>query len=148
MAIAALAVAQQPVPTVHALRPYNPDSLTIPAAGKNITYYGGPIMHTGADVYVIYYGSWTSTQQGIINGFLSTLGGTSLFNINTTYYDNASPKNFVENVVNFNSSTNTYVDNYSQGKTVNDSTIQTIVSNAISGGHLPNDTLGVYFVLT
>jgi hypothetical protein len=47
------------------------------------------------------------------------------------------------------STKNDYHDNYSLGKALSgDGAIQTIVSKAISGKHLPADTNGIYFVLT
>ena len=39
-------------------------------------------------------------------------------------------------------------DNYSRGKVLDDADILSIVSSAISGGHLPSDPNGIYFVLT
>lgn len=41
-----------------------------------------------------------------------------------------------------------YTDSYSQGKRLSDSRVQAVVSNAISNGHLPKGTNGIYFVLT
>ena len=44
---------------------------------------------------------------------------------------------------------NDYHDNYSLGKSLSgDAQIQQIVADAISGGHLPGNSNGVYFVLT
>ncbi len=37
---------------------------------------------------------------------------------------------------------------YPYGTSLSDANIQSIVSDAIVGGHLPNDTTGIYFVLT
>ena len=39
-------------------------------------------------------------------------------------------------------------DSYSQGTSLSDAQIETVVSSAISGGKLPKDTNGIYFVLT
>ncbi len=58
--------------------------------------------------------------------------------------------------MNYNSSTNSYQDYQNSGNDYQtlgtqlngDAAIQTIVSDAINGGHLPADTNGVYFVLT
>ena len=146
LCLAGVAVAQDSS-HVHFSRVYDPNR-TAPAASANITYYGGPIIHGGVNVYVIYYGSWTTSQQSIINTWLQHLGNSPLWNINTTYYDTATPANFVSTAVNFNATTNTYIDLYSLGKTLTDAQTQSIITNAINGGHLPNDTQGVYFVLT
>jgi Phosphate-induced protein 1 conserved region len=121
--------------------------LTVSPPATQIYYGGGPVMSGSTNVYVVYYGTWSTTSQNIINAWLQHLGGTTLYNINTTYHDSTGAG--VQNVVNYNPTTNSYHDNYSLGKSLTDASIQTIVSNAIRGGHLPNDaTNGVYFVLT
>jgi hypothetical protein len=152
MLLASLAVSQDALPEgarkAHFARVYNPNAPAAPPA-STMTYYGGPIMSGNADnIYIVYYGTWTSGDKRIINSWAATIGGSPLYNANTTFYDNASPNNFIQNVVGFNYNTHTYDDNYSLGKNLNDANIQTIVANAISGGHLPNDVNGVYFVLT
>ena len=111
-----------------------------------IDYHGGPILNVGTSVYIVYYGSWPTISQQIINSFIGNLGGTPLHNIQTTYYDAAGVH--IPNTIKFNHKTNTYHDNYSLGKNLTDANVQTIVSNAIAGNHLPNDVNGVYFVLT
>ena len=114
------------------------------ASATGISYHGGPVMTAAfTNVYYIYYGTWTATQKSILNGFMQTLGGTPIFNINTTYYNSAGAK--VKNAIVL---AGTYADNYSMGKTLSDAGVKTIVSNAINGGHLPKDGNGVYFVLT
>jgi hypothetical protein len=112
-----------------------------------IYYGGGPIMGGYTNVYVIYYGTWSTTSRNIINGWLQHIGGSSYYNVDTRFQQSNGIN--VQNVVNYNPTTNSYSDNYSLGKSLTDATTQTIVSNAIRGGHLPNDpTNGVYFVLT
>jgi hypothetical protein len=39
-------------------------------------------------------------------------------------------------------------DNYSQGTTLTDAKVKSVVSSAITSGRLPKDTNGIYFVLT
>jgi hypothetical protein len=133
-------------PRVHIVRPYGQQSAPPPA--QTITYNGGPILNStsGVNVYVVYYGTFTSTDTSVLNGMLSTLGNTPLYKINTTYFD--SSMTHINGIVNFNSTTNVFNDNYSLGKNLSDANVQTIVKNAINGGHLPNDTNGIYFVLT
>jgi len=114
-----------------------------------MTYYGGPIMSgTANNIYIVYYGNWTSGDKRIINSWATNIGASPLYNANTTFYDNASPNNFIQPVVGFNFVTHTCNDLYSLGKHLNDANIQTIVANAISSGCLPNDVNGIYFVLT
>ena len=115
-------------------------------AGLNITYNGGPIMNGNNSVYVVFYGTWSSNARTIIEKFLENLGSSPLYAINTLYFDNNNKH--IKAGFRFNKSTNEFNDNYSLGKSLQDADVQTIVSNAISGGHLPDDTDGVYFVLT
>jgi hypothetical protein len=130
--------------TSHALRPFGKQ----PPSGKALTinYNGGPIFEVTPTVYIVYYGNWTNKDHNVINGFFQHLGGTTMDKINTTYSD--STNKFEPNAVNYNPTTDSYHDNYSLGHSVNDTGIQQIIANAISGGHLPNDTNGIYFVLT
>ncbi|HVI07808.1 MAG TPA: hypothetical protein VND65_05890 [Candidatus Binatia bacterium] len=117
----------------------NPPSFTI-------DYHGGPILNVGTSVYLIYYGNWPTLSQQIVDYLVLHLGGTPLHNIQTTYYDSKGVN--IPNTIKFNPKTNVYHDNYSLGKNLTDANVQTIVSNAIAGGHLANDVNGVYFVLT
>src|SRR5215471_8832736 len=142
VAFAACAFAQS---GVHITRVYNPHTAA-PPPGVTMTYYGGPIMLGTPTIYIIFYGNWDTGEQTIVDAWAQNLSGTGYWNINSTYYD--ADSNFLTNTVAFSRTTNTYHDNYSLGKSINDADTQTIVSNAINGGHLPNDTNGLYFVLT
>ena len=115
------------------------------ASTSPITYHGGPVMNasTGVNAYVIWYGSWSgNTGPAIIENFLSNVGPSPYFNINTTYNDGTAA---VPNLVRLAGKT---TDTGSQGTKLSDSKIKLIVSNAITKGALPNDPTGVYFVLT
>jgi hypothetical protein len=135
-----------------AIRGHNPPG--VPGAAKpgpartssnGIEYHGGPVMTSGVNAYVIWYGNWAGNNAtSILKTLLTGLGGSSYYRINTTYHNGANQ--IVPNVVNFGGETN---DAYSQGKTnLSDAQITSIVTTAISGGHLPKDPNGVYFVLT
>jgi hypothetical protein len=113
------------------------------ATGNGISYHGGPTMTSGANVYIIWYGSWSSNAKTILTNLAQHLGGTSYYNINTSYTNGSGTH--LANVVTYKSST---TDNYSKGKSLSDSAIRSLVSGAISSGKLPSDTKGVYFVLT
>lgn len=123
---------------------YHPGE-TAPPAG-NITYYGGPVMLGTPRAYVVYYGKWATAGKNLVNTFLSNLGGSGAYNVNTTYFDKT--KTHLTNALSFSPTVNTYTDNYSMGKSITDAQTQAIISKAISGGHLPVDDNGVYFVLT
>jgi hypothetical protein len=95
-------------------------------------------------VYLIWYGNWSgNTAQSILTNLVSNIGGSSYFNINTTYYDGSG--NHVLNAVSYGGFA---TDNYSQGTSLTDSAVQLVVENAISIGKFPIDPDGVYFVLT
>lgn len=117
------------------------DGFVTPANGIN--YHGGPVMTTTKNIYYIWYGTWSSNAKSILTNLAQTEGGSPYFNINTTYYNSAGTK--VSNSISYKTST---TNNYAQGRSLSDSAIRTIVSNAISSGALPRDTNGVYFVLT
>ena len=108
-----------------------------------ISYHGGPVMTAGPNVYLIWYGNTSSGYQSLLTNLAKSLGGSPYFNINSTYYNGSNTH--VANVVTYKGST---TDNYSQGTSLSDAQIQTVVSNAISSGRLPSDTNAVYFVMT
>lgn len=122
--------------------------------GNGISYHGGPIMPNNVNVYYIWYGNWTNgtrasdsqTTVNLLNAFMGStggIGGSGYELINSTYGDNAN--NVTGNVALAGSTT---YPNYPNGTRLRDSTVQKIVANAISSGALPNDTNGIYFVLT
>ena len=113
--------------------------------GNGISYHGGPLILGTTNVYYIWYGNWSGNPSAttILTDFANSIGGSPYFNINTTYYNGSNT--YVSNSVGFSKST---TDNYSKGTALSDANVQTIVSNAISSSALPNDTNGVYFVLT
>ena len=111
---------------------------------NGISYHGGPVMLGANKIYYIWYGNWTgNTAPSILTDFAQNIGGSAYFNINTTYYNGSNAH--VSNSVAYAGYTN---DNYSQGTSLSDAQIQTVVASAISSGRLPQDTSGVYFVLT
>ncbi len=115
-----------------------------PATKPKILYHGGPVMAAATNLYIVYYGSFTTKQHTILDTFLGHLGGTPAFNVNTEYYD--SQGQFVQNILNYNPATNSYNDAYSLGKTLSGAFDTTILHNAVSGGHLPADTNGIYIL--
>jgi hypothetical protein len=126
-------------------------------ASTQILYHGGPVMNVGNSVYVIYYGTFPSTTQPIINDFLVGLSGSPEYAVNQTYNDPTAanpmsiPISYTFNPPGKNASTNpsgsVYLDGYSQGTQLSNSDIPKIVTHAIAAG-LPADQNGVYLVLT
>ncbi len=120
----------------------------LPAAktvrGNGINYHGGPVMTGTVNIYYIWYGNWSGNSAGtILTNLGNNIGGSPYEHINSTYYNGSGTH--VTGAVHYAGST---TDNYSQGKTLSDAQIETIVSSAISSGRLPKDTNGIYFVLT
>ena len=125
---------------------YSLDSSDGEARTPKILYHGGPILLGSVPVYIIYYGTFPSSTISIVNDFFSTIGGSLQYNVNTTYFNGQGTH--IQNSISFSTSGNVYNDNYSLGKTFNGNTVQTVVKNAIQGGHLPADATGIYFVVT
>jgi hypothetical protein len=145
--LASVAFAQSDI-AGQALRPF--DKNHAPQAPCNgtceINYNGGPVFETAPTVYIVWYGNWTAKDRKIIDYYFQHLHGTTQMKINTTYSD--STGKFIKNAV-VHTAANDYHDNYSLGKSLSgDGAIQTIVANAIKGGHLPSNSNGIYFVLT
>jgi phosphate-induced protein 1 len=112
--------------------------------GNGISYHGGPVMLGAPNLYYIWYGNWSgNTAQNILTNFASSLGGSSYFNINTTYYNGNG-----QHVTGLAAYAGSTTDSYSHGTALSDAAVQDIVSNAIGGGKLPKDTNAVYMVLT
>jgi len=118
-----------------------------PASGSNgIFFHGGPLLGTAAavGVYYIWYGNWSgNTATTILTDLANAIGPSPYYNINSTYTNGSGAR--VINAVAYLGST---TDAYSQGTSLSDAQIQTVVSSAISSGRLPPDANAVYFVLT
>jgi hypothetical protein len=114
-----------------------------------ISYHGGPLIPTPT-AYLIWYGNWAQSNgtdnasgQQIVRDFLSNVGGSPYYMVNTTY---SAGGYTISGGVNYGSDTATT--GYPQGTRLSDADIQTIVNNAITSGRLPYNANGVYFVLT
>jgi len=115
-----------------------------PVGSSGILYHGGPLL-SSPNVYFIWYGNWSGNDATtILTHLAGSIGGSPYFNINTTYSDGNGTA--VINVVNYAGSTSD--DGYSQGTALSDAGVEGVVAGAISGGKLPADSKGVYFVLT
>jgi hypothetical protein len=115
-----------------------------PSGGNGIDYHGGPLILGTTNVYYIWYGNWSGNNATtILTDLANGIGGSPYFNINTTYYNGSNTH--VANAVHYAGST---TDNYSQGTSLSDTQIQTVVSSAIASGKVTKDPNAVYFVLT
>ena len=146
LAIASCALAQENN-RIHITHMYGMDPLA-GAPASTITYNGGPILNAGnTSIYIIYYGTFTPLDTKIINFWAQNIGSSALYATNQTYFD-GSFVHIPAGLAPFNATTNTFNDNYSFGKNITDAQTQAVVTNAINGGHLPNDQNGIYFVIT
>jgi hypothetical protein len=110
---------------------------------SGIYYFGGPLMVKGTNLHYIWYVSWAgNTAPTILTDFASSLGGSSYWNINTTYSNGANVH--VPNQVAFADSAT--VDGYPYGTSLSDSQILQIVKDHLGTG--TPDPNGIYFVLT
>jgi Phosphate-induced protein 1 conserved region len=110
-----------------------------------IRYHNGALMTGGVNVYYIWYGTWNhelNTTSQILTNFITNLGGSPYYNINTTYYDSVGA--FVSNSVIYGGSTD---DEYSHGAALPEQDVAAVVKKAIDERRLPLDPNGVYFVL-
>ena len=115
---------------------------------STMLYHGGPVMVGPTTLYVVYYGNFTPAQHAILDTFLQNVGGSGAFNVNAEYSQTiGGTTTFIQNILNYSPSADSYSDNYSQGTSLNgNSFITTILHNAIAGGHLPSDANGIYIL--
>jgi hypothetical protein len=112
--------------------------------GNGISYHGGPVVLGTPNIYFIWYGNWSGNNATtILADWANGIGGSAYYNINSTYYDGAN--NHVSNAAHYAGSAN---DSYSQGTSLSDAQIESVVASALSSNRLPTDANGVYFVLT
>jgi hypothetical protein len=120
--------------------------------GKNgINYYGGPLITSGANIYLVWYGDWSqNTATTIVPDFVKALNGSAYINITSTYSD--SKGNRPSTIVNYINSTSV---GYTKGKDkkgipngLGSLDIAGVVNGVLKSGTLPKDPNGVYVVLT
>lgn len=120
---------------------------------NGISYHGGPVMLGTPNIYVIWYGNWVSGPggsdnsggQAVVNSFLGSLSGSNYESINSTYYNGSN-----QHVSGLFSYAGQSTDTGSQGTSLSDSSVQSVVSRAIANGLGPSggDGNGLYMVLT
>jgi Phosphate-induced protein 1 conserved region len=111
----------------------------------DITFHGGPVMGS-PNVYLIWYGNWnqsnasdTASGKTIVKDFLHGLSGSPYYLTNTSY---GAPTGMF-------TVKGEYTDSYSQGSSLTDAKVQSVVSTAIHTGKMgPADPNGIYFVLS
>lgn len=117
----------------------------------DLTYGNGPVQHDPVSYLIFWGASWTGADTGtasIIENYFNDVGGTSFQNILTQYSDYNGYINNDHTVggVWFDTSTPP-TDTTCTGATVEDSSLQSEVANAISANSWPTDgSNAVYYV--
>lgn len=116
-------------------------------------YHNGPVLTSSVvPVYIVWYGCWRSdcgasgsfdTQSVLIN-FVSNLGSTPYFQINSTYpnADGQSPSGAISYGGSAVQTT------YTHGNELTDDDISGIIADQVLAGQLPLDPSSVYLVVT
>ena len=134
-----------PAPVGGASTAAAPTGQAVPQFG--IQYHGGPVMSSGMNVYIIWYGTHSATTKTNLTTLVSTIGNTPYWNINKTYTNAAGTA--LSGVVTFKKA----VVDTGTATSLSDAAIRTIVSNHLAlptnnAGYLPRDPNGIYLVLT
>ncbi len=125
------------------------------ASTANMTYHGGSVMQT-VTAYAIYWAppphSIPNTYQTLLNRWFTDVGGSSLYNIVTQYYE-GSPPVHIQNVAAFGNAwvdtANPYPHAGTRTDPLLDADIQAEVTRAIAANGWPNGGLNVaFFVFT
>jgi hypothetical protein len=110
---------------------------------------GGAVMTSAANtIYYIWYGTWgTDSAKVILDDFAQSLGGSTYYGINTSYYYQpvGGGQTFIPNSISFGGE---YNDAGSLTLNLASGDVSRIVQNTINQGHLPSDPNGIYLVLT
>lgn len=124
-----------------------------------IYYHGGPVLQGGTNVVAVYWagspiysggpasGSGAGSSDGSLVGyFLSHLGGSPYFNINSTYTDGSG--NAIANVVNY---THYWANNANvpaNGQKVTDAQMVAMLQAGLDNGSITYDANTVYAIFT
>jgi len=135
-----------------------------PGGGSStgISYHGGPVLLTGTNVVAVYWAgstiytggpaAGTSTQKGgapdgsLVGYFLSHLGGSSYFNINSSYTDGGI--NHIANVVNYNGYWANATNAPSGTQSVSDAQMIAMLQSGFNSGDLSYDPSTLYAIFT
>lgn len=129
-------------------------------SGTGIYYHGGPVLQTATSVVAVYWAASpiysggpsagsTGTGSGdgsLVGYFLSNLGGSPYFNINTTYTDGSG--NHIANIVTYAHywANNTNVP--ANGQNVTDAEMVAMLQSGFDSGTLTYDASTLYAIFT
>jgi hypothetical protein len=128
--------------------------------GTGISYHGGPVLLTGTNVAAVYWSSSTIYTGGpnpgthgaaagdgsLIGYFLSHLGGTSYFNINSTYTNGSGAR--IANVVNYTQFWANNTSAPSGTQVVSDASMIAMLQSGFNSGALTYDPSTLYAIFT
>lgn len=116
---------------------------------SKMLYHNGPVLTGNQNVYLIYYGCWTSncprdpaTPQ-ILADFLIYLGNTPYAQINSTYTD-ASGQSAASVFIYGGDATDS---SYSHGADLTRADLLGVISDQVNNFQLPQDANGIYIIL-
>ena len=129
-------------------------------AGTGIYYHGGPVLQAATNVVAVYWASapiynggpaagttGSGAQDGSLVGyFLSHLGGSSYFNINTTYTDGSG--NHIANVVNYNGFWANNTNAPTGTANISDGAMIAMLQSGFNSGALSYDPSTLYAIFT
>ncbi len=112
---------------------------------SKILYHNGPVVHGTTLVYLIWYGNWANriNDQIILADFLSGLGSTAYFQINSGYPDSSGQA--PNGAVTYGGA---FADAYSHGATLTEADVADVVAKTILGVGIPLDASTIFVVLT
>jgi hypothetical protein len=130
-----------------------------PGGGTGISYHGGPVLQAATNVVAVYWGNSPVYANGpaagshgagtgdnsLVGYFLRNLGGSSYFNINTTYKDGAGKA--IANVVNYTGYWASTVNVPANGAKVSDAQMIAMLQSGFTNGQLtyaPNTLYAIF----
>jgi Phosphate-induced protein 1 conserved region len=129
--------------------------------GTGISYHGGPVLRTGTNVAAVYWASSSPIYSGgptpgthgsgsadgsLVGYFLSHLGGSSYFNINTTYTDGGGQS--IANVVSYTQYWANNTSAPSGTQVVSDAQMIAMLQSGFNSGALTYDPSTLYAIFT
>jgi hypothetical protein len=116
------------------------------ASADPIFYRGGSGVLTGSNlVYFIYYGNVPANTRTILQSFVSGLGGTPYYRINTDY--NAG-SGYIANSLGLGGTVSIDYSASYGGRQLSDGNVSQLVNDVLITGRLPRNERGLYFVIT
>ncbi len=112
---------------------------------RSIAYHNGPVLTGTQIVYFILYGDWATSNDQILllADFMSNLGSSPYFQINTGYPNSAGQAPSGD--LTFGGSS---TDAYSHGDALTEADVADVVANAVLTGGVPLQADIIYVVLT